>query len=46
MDEDDGAAFTFGKRGIGKSNYLGHFDTAASSQPKRLKSLSQAQVLR
>ncbi|EQC36619.1 hypothetical protein SDRG_06059 [Saprolegnia diclina VS20] len=42
---DDGTAFTFGKRGMGSSNYLGHYDTQPQAQPKQLDALSQAFVM-
>ncbi|CAK4634491.1 unnamed protein product [Aphanomyces euteiches] len=37
---DDGTVYSFGKRGIGRSNYLGHFDTNPQPQPKQIEALA------
>ncbi|ETV92589.1 hypothetical protein H310_13245 [Aphanomyces invadans] len=37
---DDGSVYSFGKRGIGRSNYLGHGDTNPQPQPKQIESLA------
>ncbi|KAF0712239.1 Aste57867_4888 [Aphanomyces stellatus] len=37
---DDGTIYSFGKAGIGRSNYLGHYDTNPQPQPKLVEALS------
>jgi len=42
----DGNVYTFGKKGMGRSNYLGHGDNKAQVQPKAIEALSGQFVTR